>query len=465
MRSWLPWPVATLLLVVSGCSYFHYELELCPDGDQMVRRLTCWKTTAGDKDSAREDFPADELKAITEIYQSEIAQPLQRKYVFEGAFGGTTPQDIGGAGWFRRFQSPLGDSFWYTERFRGRDDLVVQLEERAASADQLADLLKGWFTAELGNEPEFASAIKIVDVDLRHDLKNFGTYTWASMSVPGHWSSKEETNGVETFFVGAVQYFIERGYLTPDELPAMQRSMNLGFEELAGRAVLCKSGLLDSHAEDPRLDFLRGGKRTKESWARYMQTTPSFRAQLDAWEIAKQSDPELSAPDPQEPLMNLVSELVGFELFGRSDHLNLTLHTPVRPFLTNATWNETKKTANWDLGIAGDKGVPTLVYAQWAVPNEEVQSRLFGAVILADDQLAQYVEWYTVLNAEQRAEWDKFFEQLRPGPGLAKQVADFQFREESAESRDETVVGYLQKGRDLLARALMQHKPEKEPEN
>lgn len=54
---------------------------------------------------------------------------------------------------------------------------MVQLEERTAAADQLADLLKGWMSAELGDVPELASAVKVVDVDLRHDLKNFGTYT------------------------------------------------------------------------------------------------------------------------------------------------------------------------------------------------------------------------------------------------------------------------------------------------
>jgi len=430
----------------------------------MVRRLTCWKTEDADENSGREDFPADELKAITEIYQSEIAQPLRRKHAFEGTFGGTTPQDIGGAGWYRRFQSPLGDSFWYTERFRGRDDLVVQLQDRAAAADQLADLLKGWFTAELGDEPEFSGAIRVVDVDLRHDLKNFGTYTWVSMSVPGHWFSKEDTNGIETFFVGALQYFIERGYLTPDELPSIERSMNSSgiLEELAGRAVLRKSGLLDSHAEDPRLDFLRGGTRTRESWARYMRTTPKFREQLDAWEVARQSDPDLPAPDPREPLNNMVLELVGLQLFGRSDKLKLTLHTPVRPFLTNATWDATTNTVNWDLEIVGDKGVPTLVFAQWAVPNQEVQSQLFGAVILADDQLAQYVQWYVALTVEERAEWDKFVEQLRPGPELHNLVSNFRFQADTTKLPETPEIGQLRNGVELIANAIKFGPPKQE---
>ena len=156
-----------LLPLLAGCLFQHdcYQLEVKPDGDALQRKLTCWHDVGGNDGKQIGPVSFSQLAALSRIYPQRESENDGKKHVFIGRFSGNTPADVGGAGSYTHFTSSMGSTSCYVERFRGDDDAAAQLAKRRQSAERLCDLLLGWMTAELGQQPGFPR------------LKNFSTRT------------------------------------------------------------------------------------------------------------------------------------------------------------------------------------------------------------------------------------------------------------------------------------------------
>ena len=112
----------------------------------------------------------------------------------------------------------------------------------------------------------------------------------------------------------------------------------------------------------------------------------------------------------------------------RRGQIELTLHCKVKPFSTNGTWEEPTGSVGWAEGLPPEDGLPLMLYAFWAVPDDAFQKARFGKRILESDSLARYVLWRTALTPPEAREWTEFLATLKPGAELLPRVKGLAFR-------------------------------------
>ena len=182
---------AILVVFLTGCPHDCFEVEVRPAGQTFQRKLTGWHLD-GENDKEVQPLSAEQLARIGRLYPKRETPDNASKHVFSGQFTDRTPADVGGAGFYTHFTSPLGSTSCYVERFRGKDDLESQLSQRRQAAEKLTDLVIGWLTAELGRDPNFPRLKKFLDEDLRRDLKNLGVYEFTGRATEDY---QKEPNG------------------------------------------------------------------------------------------------------------------------------------------------------------------------------------------------------------------------------------------------------------------------------
>ncbi len=110
--------IATLC-VLPGCIRRSYQLHLVPEGKLMRRTLTVTQEPSPPKsEKASSPLSEAELANMRKFYDSTTEQIGDKTHTFEGSFRGEMPGDVGGAGRYEFFESPLGSTSLYTERFR-----------------------------------------------------------------------------------------------------------------------------------------------------------------------------------------------------------------------------------------------------------------------------------------------------------------------------------------------------------
>ena len=125
-----------------------------------------------------------------------------------------------------------------------------------------------------------------------------------------------------------------------------------------------------------------------------------------------------------------VGILVGFDLFGQTDHLVVRLSLPAAPVHSNGRWDEALKQVVWETDIEGRTNAshfPFSCYASWAQADPEYQKEHFGKVVLTGDELTQYCLWRSSQDQQEGGEWDAFIASLQPGSGLVERVDAFRF--------------------------------------
>src|SRR6185295_20380160 len=155
-----------------------YTVELKPAARGVERTLTFYRADgSGSNDVPNyQGFPSNELAAITQVYPAGAVKADGERHVAKGEFAGAMPQDVGGAGVYTNYVTSLGESGFYSERFRGNDDMAARTLKQYHAADQLADLAMGWAKQQFGKERGYKKLNRFLDEDLRRDLKNAGHY-------------------------------------------------------------------------------------------------------------------------------------------------------------------------------------------------------------------------------------------------------------------------------------------------
>ena len=429
----LPFALAVMALVVTGCPHNEYIVQLTPRGNLLDRTLVFYRADGVNTNTATPNyasFDKDEMAAITALYPAQSLINDGDRHEVRGEFKNKLPSDVGGAGTYSHLATSLGEVGFYEERFRGNDDLVGMSEQRSKAADRLGDLILGWSQMELGRKPGYDKLRRFLNVDFRRDLKNFSTYWWA-----GQLAGDYKTNASEECNVRFGQYLQERGYFTAGELPEILGSAISDDPKMlltwSRRLLARKMGVPDAEPVPAFPSFLADESTMNESFDKYLASTEFYRLKLKQWKKDKKLKPDLKQPEPSEVATDALGHLLEFDLgFSHADYLTVRLSLPSTPTHSNGRWNAALKQLVWETGIVERTNathLPFTCYASWAKPDETFQAEHIGKVALIGDELMRYCLWRNGLDAERGSEWDAFLASLQPVTGLMEKIDAFQF--------------------------------------
>ena len=412
-----------LISLVVGCRQNVYELELKPAGKKIDRQLLYW--TAGNQptdENGKNLADAEALRIAESSYDKKMVVE-DGKFKFQKSFGSETPQDIGGFGRYQTWESSMGSASVYVERFRGSTDFAEQLNGRRIATDKFTDVVIGWLKEELGDLESFAQLRSHFDGQVRSDLQNLSILSW-QLGFDSHQSD---------FTVRLGLFLVEREYLDLGDITAFSQ-----VSENDARPLLVKrlGKLIKSHLDEKevsanpgKLKFLETQKNLNTSWETHLSRL-SKSGELAR--IIKELNLDVSEPKPDQFVNEVVTAafLPNIQILG-GDELEAKLHLPSEPAITNGKWDPEDQAVTWGckIGNREDKNIPDLLYAGWATPDVGNQTRYFGDAILTEWDLVGYLFWFEGLPPLERTKWNKFLEQLRPGPSLVNQLKAFKKRE------------------------------------
>jgi len=439
--------LGTMMLLVSSCEFTSYTIKLKPKGHELQRSLTVEQHSRkhAKYDSTRKPatLPAEEVTRIAKIYGVKPPAKAISKFTVEKTFKGRTPDDVGGAGYYKRFDTKMGSATIYSERFRGRDDLYAQIQARSKSAERLVFLITGWLQSELKDDPHWKKLQAFLNGPFRRDIHNLSVYSWSSQIRPRGQTATQPAGGDdEEFFMRVAQYLGERDYLAPEDIPAWTRAVLMMSQKdnrtplwkLLQKLIARKMAVPKGQAAPKSLAFLDSSESAEKSLREYLRKTPDYKARLAEWENRKDKTPEDKPPDP----MNVFAphNLFAFSPPGipGNELLEVSLSLPGKPFRTNGFWNEKDKQVKWKYGMPSrgelPDGLPIVCYAIWAEPNRRFQTRHFGKVALTEKDLMRYCLWRKSLTEKEAKEWDSFVAGLKPGEKLLTDLEKFRFSHE-----------------------------------
>jgi len=451
-RFLLPSFLAMLCALLTGCPHNDYTVELKPKGSVVERTLVFYRADGGNSNGVPnyQAFPSNELTMISRAYPVGAVKPDGERHVATGEFAGPLPKDGGGAGAYTNFATSLGDAGFYSERFRGNDDLAAQTAKGFQAADQITDLVIGWTRTEFGRERGYKKLRKFLDEDFRRDLKNAGLYLWVEQV-----SALSDTNAPQEFAVRFGQYLLERGYLKPSDAPQVYLAAGDsgdGFTmlNLVQRLVTDKLGISASDPPPKSFAVLKNPAALEKSWTNYLARSDLYQAKVKEWEKKRKSDPKLEAPKPLDVPGDLFKKLLEplDTSGGGVDHLTVKLALDHAPNHSNGKWHDGQVV--WAADLDENRPLPVLCYASWSHPDVEFQTAHFGNVILDGDELSEYCLWQSSLDGKHAQEWKSFLADLQPGENIRGKLEAFQFTAESVPA----ATNQVNIGRKMLLDAL-----------
>ena len=460
----------TFALLWSGCDHDVYEIEMSPRDKRIDRKLTVWRT-GSEQEGQFTELSAEALKAVRKAYPGAEPKRDKGKLIFEATFSGRTPDDVGGAGRFAQYASKMGSAWVYIERFRGNDAPADVLADSLAAADRLTDILIGWLQTEFGKHNDFAALRTFIDKRLRRDLKNLSVYSYlAGNGTRGNWLDDKDAHGTAAGeVVGRIaQYFLERGYFTLEDVPAVNRILHSKGDEAPEQTVafirqrLCElAGIADSPLRKSLSKLLGSGEKAQKSLNAYLATTPEHKAALAKWRKQPRTETTTKPeePDPGDVVRDLLERIVHFELHIAPDTVSVRLDTAARPAYTNGLWNEKTGTVSWDAPLT-DRGkktgqLPEICYAVWARPDDKLQKKHLGKAVLKGKDLFEHCLWRAGLNDAEAKRWNALLGGLKPGKNLEAQLCQFGTAT-TQPAKGQQPMPYLKRGADLILEGLQQ---------
>ncbi|HAU38486.1 MAG TPA: hypothetical protein DCX07_12325, partial [Phycisphaerales bacterium] len=442
-----------VMTLFASCYHEEYTIEVTPRGPRMERSLV---VVAVDGPAS---MPDEEVSRLAGLYGRPAATEPTSRFAARGTFADRTPADVGGAGFYRQYATPMGCAYLYSERFRGDDDLQGQLARRLAATDQAVDLLIGWLESELKGKDGWDRLRAFLDGQFRADMRNLATYMWSLRTAERLIALREATSSAPASAPAGqseqspdadigwrmAHYLAERGYLDAETLPVfatLTRGDSPGVTKAAlgalQRLAARKMGVGDAEPIPAALAWLGDIDRVRASLDKYVPTTKLYAGEQAEH---RKDNPQADAPAGSEVFLLAWSKgIAGAGPFGDTpDIVKLSLAATTCPGTTGGTWDAEGGRVRWELyipqrGKTGE-GLPALAYAAWAEPDEAFQKAHFGRVVLGGGELHRQCLWYHALPAAQRKEWDAFVAALTPGDGLAAKLAAFRFSTDAPETR------------------------------
>jgi hypothetical protein len=441
--------LGAVLALGSGCPTEHYRLQMRAQGGMLERVLADLSTRAVPRPpSASGAGPAqDAPDAVPPLgFAADAAAALVLHYGPPGPLGefrrqfapGALPPDpLGSAFWWLQSSSPLGAVYRYQERLAGRESAVSFAQSLQGSDEQAAELLGGWLREELGADPAAAQVERIVR---EHWLPDLCELAWLS------WLSASDLLPEADVEPRLAQFLLEHGYieLTPGAGSPLQEIEYrvLALTDLRRRGVPLGSALqrwLAAPEDEVKASVQRHVVRSApfRSWlAEPGRAAPHVRAALGAFgssaapELDHEGD-ELLAAYLAERFPAALRVLGAFAALGAQGDVEVSLALPAAPFASNGRWDAEQGRLHWEKrSLFAGPELSGLLHASWSEPASDFQQAHFGRVLLAQEPLHRYNEWYRALGPARREAWDRFAEQLTPGPQLRARLAGFRFEDD-----------------------------------
>jgi hypothetical protein len=455
-------------LLLTGCPHNEYVVELKPQGNTIRRTLTFFCADGFNTNTGLPDyrsFPDGELAAISNLYPAGNLSTNGLVYVARADVSNAVPNDIGGSGGYSNFVTTLGSAAFYTERFRGDDDIATRTEVRLKAADQLADFTLGWSKAQFGGLQHYDRLREFFQNDFRRDLKNAGLYWWL-----GGIAANDGTNGYVEYIARFGQYLVDRGYFRTADLPQFSQSFTSGDTDalvsLVQRFVASKLGIQNARELPNELASLSNADSLAASWNNYLSTTPQYRQLLWKWREQRlkatwlqpsyvvhklgvpggpTNAPAPPKPEPGDIVEPLFKQFIQFD-YDTPDDIRVSLELPAAPLYSDGRWEPAEGKVKWqrDIEQTGGSGIdnygklpalPAFFYAVWTQPDQAFQTAHFGSLTVTGHDLLLYNLWHAGLTRAESSECDALLAGIHPDNNPAAVVRDFHFSDEIVPTR------------------------------
>ena len=410
------------LVLLSGCTSEKYEIVLTPKDGKVERQVTYSRKNQG---------IGLEVKRLEAEYDATHLR-IGNSARLEKVFGERMPDDVGGHGSYKRWNSPMGNIELYLERFRGSHDYATQLSLRRDAVDDFADLLVDWLTVEIGHETGFDDVEKFLENDFRNELHN--------LSI-GIWQTGFETDSKRPeFWFRVAQFLLERDYVQLDQIPTVVRD----FQENKFPPVLLENLRKRLINEFP---LQKIGNKATEFFATEAKIKKSFNKYIDGSELVA----GVLLPKWREnlngqsrPKRILTGEIAGAAFwpsslpFFSSTQVAVKLKSMREPLLSNGRWNQKSGSINWAQSIGEreeqdllENRIPGFAFSVVATPDLKYQTTHFGKEVLNGEKLSAYVFWYNGLTKDEQANLDKFIGGFDDSTRRVTELTNFRKRTES----------------------------------
>lgn len=413
------------LMVAGNCPQNRFEvvMQAAPDG-RVERELTLW---VQDGDEVKP--PPPEMLAQAQKTHGGEGRTVANKQRFGSTVRTELPGDLQhealtNRGLFVRETANIGTLAMYSERMPGQPNLAVVLR----AAEQYADTLTRALAAEMRARPELAAkpdnleaCARLIETEGRDDVTGALLLGWQFMTR----SAALTDAGIEIeggdkptpFLYGEglrlADYLIERGYLKADEVRPVPQAMG----DVIKHGVLRKVAVALGHpAEGPWPAALREIGEKPEDF---------LDAGLTRIGVEKEAFDKLI--EPAAPA-----------ILGNPPKGTVVWRGATAPLYTNGKWAETEKEVRWDARARVGCETPQVLFAIWAEPDEGFQREHFGAVVVRDHELYEYLNWRGGLSATERAAWDSFVADCRPGPDLIARLQAFRLPQDATTTQPAT---------------------------
>ncbi len=408
--------------LLAGCGPKTVRVEVAAGEEGAVRTFATNRIGKDDSDRVRA------------LYGDGRVRSEGGETAFTAAFPDRLPSEIGNRNGLTSVVSPLGTSHLYWESFHTSQDHWGDLSRRIAGGELWVRLFGRWAEARLDDpskREEFRVALETEYLPLARDLM----VAWSSMIATSQahrvgarvrggdesGSLTEDERFRRTVFLPLVLMLGERGILDADETQRFMllaaggnpddRKRRWSFETLVGPAILRQIRRFDPDAEAPTYPrllatglsfyfFANNSLRHRDLLLASGALSPEDRVRLEQGE-----------PVPMPPAF-------GVRIGGGSDptETEVSLKTPVEPFLTNGKWIAERSTVEFESrvpdGVERISLYPATFHAAWAVPDRGAQEACFGEVLLEDEDLAAFCGWHQTLDDGQQGVLEAALERL-----------------------------------------------------
>ncbi len=420
------WSLVSILAVVGavgaqmfslGCQNRKVRVEIQADGEETTRAFSTNETST---------------KALDEMAKAYGSAPTRDSELgrrFTGIFAeNSLPSEMGNRGAIGRLESSLGTARFYYEQFADKrpewesmklrvDGGILWMkifgrfvETRKIKDDATRADFSSWWNSE---------AIPLVaDAYLMYSGMQAATQAQRIGAMPRRAQNHGERTPDETFRLSVFQpfavLFAERGWLTADELAAIQSVGINGHVSSREGEWLSENILQPAIARIlVRFDPSRQEMKLRDFIPLGLEFLLWTRASREYRDLVLESPaiPEATKAEIRAGKWNVeLPPPFGFRLLERPKvtDAEVFIATGAAPFFTNGTWNSQMGRVEFKGGFYETKHryapYNPPYYAFWALPSQRQES-VFREVILQGEPLAQYCAWENALRDEQKAQW------------------------------------------------------------